>query len=370
MLGIYIHVPFCKTRCAYCSFYSTVRHSLVDGYVDALLQEIAQLKAGPASTVYMGGGTPSQLGGERIAAILKSVAQHVGIQTGAEITVEVNPDDVTPALVEQLRMAGVNRVSMGVQSFSDEELCAIHRRHSAEQACQAVMCLHEGGIDNISIDLIYGLPGQTLTSFEHSIDTALSLPVSHISSYALSIEEGTPLYDQLQRGLVHEADEEESVAMYTLLRSRLCCAGFTHYEISNFALPGRESRHNSAYWQGIPYIGLGPGAHGYDGHSTRRQNMPDIGAYIHALTSQPALPAPHTLEQLTPDECYDELVFTRLRTAKGLPLSIVPECRRDYILRMAQKHLDAGLLALHDEVLCLTPKGLFVSDDIFSDLMV
>ena len=365
MTALYIHVPFCQRRCAYCGFYSTTHAELQDAYVAALLREMAARPcADEIGTVYLGGGTPSQLGEERLGRILPRARVYYNICADAEVTVEVNPDDVTPSLVSALREAGVNRVSMGIQSFDDGELQAVGRRHTAEEACRAVETLSRGGIGNISIDLMYGLPGQTLESFARSIDAALRLPVQHISSYALSVEAGTPLHARLRNGTFTETSDEELLAMFTLLRERLISSGLEHYEISNFARPGYASRHNSSYWDGTPYLGLGPGAHSYDGNALRRANAPDLRAYIAASDD-----APHALEHLTPDALYDELVFTRLRTRRGLPMVEVPVDRRDYLLRMAAPHIAAGRLSLTDGVLRLTPAALFISDGVMSDLM-
>lgn len=337
------------------------------------------------STIYLGGGTPSQLGEANLRRLFSSIREHYAILPDAEITVEVNPDDVTPALVCALRDCGGNRVSMGVQSFLDSELQQINRRHTAEQAKNAVMMLHDGGITNLSIDLIYGLPGQTLQSFSESIEAALRLPVTHISSYALSIEEGTALWRLREAGRLQEADEELMLAMYNFLRERLLAAGFEHYEISNFALPGYASRHNSSYWQGKSYIGLGPGAHGYDGLRTRYHNADDLLAYVKSFgcddsaVSLDGNSAANTIKEsapqritevLTDKELYDELVFTRLRCASGLRLEEVPQERQSYLLQMAEPHLKAERLVLSEGVLRLTPAGLFVSDDVMSDLFV
>lgn len=336
----------------------------MDAYLDALLREIQSSQQGlPIRSIYLGGGTPSQLGIDRLTQLLQYVMNHYAVNPEAEITVEVNPDDVTPDFISALLIEGVNRISMGVQSFVDVELAAISRRHTAQQADKAVLCCVENGIRNVSIDLIYGLPGQTLASFRESVDHALSLPIRHLSSYALSIEPGTPLYNRRQKGEVVEISDEQSWQMYECLRSKCREAGFHHYEISNFALPGYEALHNSSYWAGIPYLGLGPGAHGYDGESVRRVNTPDLVTYV----SAPAVS--YTEEHLSEDERYDELVFTRLRTSAGLRLDEVPIDRRDYLLAMADKHIKEGRLSLMDNRLCLTEKGLFVSDDIFSDLM-
>lgn len=368
MHGLYIHIPFCQTRCAYCSFYSTTSHELVDRYVSALCGEIAQQEHLALSSVYLGGGTPSQLGADALQTILKRVGEHFHLHEDAEVTVEVNPDDVTPMLVETLRDSGVNRVSMGVQSFLDTELQRICRRHTAKQAVDAVRLLREGGISNISIDLIYGLPSQTLETFQKSIDEALSLPVEHISSYALSVEPGTLLYKQCEAGTFVEADDELLLSMYNLLRQRLRDSGFHHYEISNFARPGYEARHNSAYWSGAPYLGLGPGAHGYDGATTRYCNIPDLNAYLRTYESGTSFP-PREIEHLSESELYDELLFTRLRTSKGMSLSEVPTDRKEYLLKQAAPHIQAGRLLMEGDALRLSAEALFVSDDIISDLM-
>lgn len=370
MTGLYIHVPFCKTRCAYCSFYSTTSQELMDGYLHAILREMDMQESQPLASVYLGGGTPSQLGEERLSALLGRVGERFTLLPDAEVTVEVNPDDVTPSLAQSLRACGVNRVSMGVQSFVDAELRAINRRHTAQQAREAISVLREAGITNLSIDLIYGLPGQTLESFAESVEQAVTLPVTHISSYALSIEEGTVLHKKLEAGEISEADEETSLQMYTLLRQRLHAAGYHHYEISNFARPGFEARHNASYWAGAPYLGLGPGAHGYDGRRLRRHNLDNLHAYIAAAQDATAAFPPCELEHLSDDDLHNELVFTRLRTDAGLLLTDLSEEQRNYILRMAAPHLRAGRLAEHEGRLRLTAAGLFVSDDIISDLMV
>lgn len=406
MIGLYIHVPFCQKRCYYCSFYSTTCGKRErDLYVDALCEEMRQRAAAFGSavpdvaTVYFGGGTPSQLDADELCKIFTALHAHFRIAPDAEITFECNPDDLAslgsaasrtiatrtastaPAdtgLAALLASHGVNRVSMGVQSFRDDVLKAINRRHTAAQARAAVDILHQAGIHNISIDLIYGLPGQDLATWRSDVDAAVALAesrrdghpaVTHLSSYALSIEPDTPLYNMRARGEVAEPDEDTSLAMYDYLVDSLRQAGFEHYEISNFALPGYRSRHNSSYWRQTPYIGLGPSAHSYDGHSTRRSNDSSLDAYLAAPNGA------YDEEHLTPSELYDELIMTRLRTSDGLPLDLLDEASRRYLLRQARPFLQQGHLCLSEEgggapaVLRLKRSGIFISDLIFYELM-
>ncbi len=372
MSGLYIHVPFCQKRCFYCSFYSTTHGKRErDLYTDALIREMDERsKDYPRllSTIYLGGGTPSQLDNEELTAIFSSIHRNFEIEENAEITIEVNPDDVTPELVRKFRDLGINRVSMGVQSFNDDILKTINRRHTSEQALQAIEIFHREGIDNISIDLIYGLPGQSEDIWRNDLSTAFSLPVTHLSSYALSIEEGTPLYILRARGEITEVDDDTFLKQYEMLIDAAHQAGFEHYEISNFARKGYRSRHNSSYWCGKPYLGLGPGAHSYDGASVRHWNNPDLSAYI-AYWKNDGNPKCFSLEKLTATELYDEIVMTRLRTCDGLPFSLLTEKQRGYILSQAKPHLTSGNLVQKGEKLVLTRSGLFVSDDIMSDLM-
>lgn len=368
--GLYIHVPFCKGRCIYCDFYSTTEGAeWKSRYVSALLQEIRhrkdELPLARVHSIYIGGGTPSQLPPDMLAVILKELYILFPVDSDAEVTVEANPDDVTPDWLSVLRHTPVNRLSMGVQTFDDGLLRLLQRRHTSAQAIRAVEQAHAHGINNVSIDLIYGLPGQTMAQWQNDVCRGLSLDVQHLSAYALSYEEGTPLARMLVRGDVDETDEELSLRMYEYLMDATREAGFMHYEISNFSLPGRQSRHNSAYWQGIPYLGMGPGAHSYDGLRTRRWNLSDLRAYV---TAPPGIP-PYQTEVLTDDELYDELVMTRLRTCDGLSLDLLQDHDRDYCMAQAQSHLHAGRMERVGNCIRLTRKGIFTSNDIISDLM-
>lgn len=368
MAGLYIHVPFCKSRCIYCDFYSTTCHTpWMHRYATALIREMEQRRATwtfpVVDTLYVGGGTPSCLPPDLLQKILQAVVMRYPLAEDAEVTVEANPDDVTPAWLDAVAGTPVNRISMGVQTFDDAMLAMLHRRHDSQQAVRAVEACREAGLENISIDLIYGLPGQTLAMWESDVRRALALQVTHLSAYALTYEDGTPLARMRDNNKVTEADEELSLAMYRLLCRLSAEAGMQHYEISNFALPGCASRHNGGYWQGLPYLGLGPGAHSYDGQRWRRWNTPDLARYVDADC------APYESEVLTDDELYDEFIMTRLRTQQGADLALLDASRRDYCMQMARPHIAAGRLRLDGNRLMLTSEGLFVSNDIICDLM-
>lgn len=368
--GIYIHVPFCQGRCIYCDFYSTTEgEEWKSRYVDALLAELRmrrdELPLARVHSIYIGGGTPSQLPARALAAILNEVCRLFPVDSDAEVTVEANPDDVTPEWLAALSHTPVNRLSMGVQSFDDALLRLIRRRHTAQQAVRGVEQAARHGISNVSIDLIYGLPTQTMEQWQADVRQALALDVQHLSAYSLSYEEGTPLWRMLEQGRIEEADEELSLCMYEHLIDSTQAAGFTHYEISNFCRPGRHSQHNSAYWHGVPYLGFGPGAHSYDGMRTRRWNLSDLKGYVQAAGSMP----PHQSEVLTDDELYDETVMTRLRTSEGLSLDLLTAAYRAYCMAQAEPHLRAGRLEQAGSTIRLTRQGIFTSNDIISDLM-
>ena len=381
MAGIYVHIPFCRSRCAYCDFFSTTREAEVEKYVGALCYEIAarshELPSTRTNTIYFGGGTPSLLSAEQLRIILDCIYANYDVVDDVEVTMEMNPDDVERCAMHNVRCAmgrgAVNRVSLGIQTFDDNLLQLIRRRHDSGTAVRAVRSLQAAGCNNISIDLIYGLPGQTLEQWNHDLDIAFSLGIQHLSAYALSYEAGTPLTRWRNEGSIREVSEEVSVDMYDLLCRRAIESGFEHYEISNFAQPGRQSRHNSSYWTGEPYLGFGPGAHSYDGYCTRRANTPDLDYYVHCWQSSQDYEAYEIHEHLTPSDLYDEAVMCGLRTSRGVDLNSIrhrfgPQSL-DYLLRMAAPHILAQRLVERDGHLCLTRQALMVSDDVMSDLM-
>lgn len=358
MAGLYVHIPFCKKRCLYCDFFSTTMLERREEYVQALLKEIEQRKdeAGdPIRTIYIGGGTPSTLEAREIQRILDTI----GTRDAEEITMELNPGDATPAYMQAIRTAGINRLSIGIQSFKDNLLSFIGRRHTAQQAIDAVRMAQEAGFDNLSIDLIYALPTQTMNQWEEDIETALSLHIQHISTYGLMYEEGTALTRQLEAGQIEPIDEETENAMYDTLCERLTKAGFVHYEVSNFALPGREAKHNSNYWNGTQYIGIGAGAHSYIGR-TRSWNPDDLDTYIRGI-KEGSLQREH--ETLTDKDLYNERMMLGLRTHKGVLRS---EIRTDI-----QAQIEAGLLReTTDGHVVATPKGLHILNRIIEDVMI
>ncbi|MBQ3961671.1 MAG: radical SAM family heme chaperone HemW [Muribaculaceae bacterium] len=373
MAGIYIHIPFCKRKCSYCDFYSLACSlQVMDHYVAAVVKE-ARLRSGElknaVNTLYVGGGTPSLLSTDHLRTLIDGLSNVFNLSKLQEFTIEVNPDDVTSETMSVYQSLSVNRVSMGVQSFDEKDLHFINRRHSSQQAIETVEIIRNSGVNNVSIDLIYGIPGQTLDTWMHNVQQAIALGVQHISAYCLSYEEGTPLWHMRERGEVQEVDEETTVRMYEVLVEHLCKAGYLHYEISNFALPGFESKHNSSYWDGTPYLGLGAAAHSYDGGAVRSYNPADIDGYMKCL-DQDMLPCER--EQLNTLEQYDEMVMLALRTSRGLDLSRLDRrfghAESEAFKTKAQRFVECGLLVCENGVYRLSQKGVMVSNAVISDL--
>lgn len=374
MTGLYIHIPFCASRCVYCGFYSTTLPALRDAYVDALCQELTlraeELPADEAiTTIYLGGGTPSQLTTDQLDRLFSYIYKVYRSQP-VEVTMECNPDDITPAFADWIAQSPIDRISMGAQTFSDDRLRLLRRRHTAAEVRRATTLLRQAGIRNISIDLMFGFPGETLADWEQDIDEALRLGVEHISAYSLMYEEGTTLHRWLSEGRVQEIDDDLSLRMYDCLVDRLTAAGYRHYEISNFALPQRESRHNSSYWRDVPYMGLGASAHSFDGRQ-RSWNVADIETYIAAIGRGER---PCTVETLDPDTHYEDVVLTSLRTAEGIDLGKIRRDfgsqRLDFLLAAADQDLRQGYLVREDDHLRLTRRGIYLSDGITARLFV
>ena len=368
MAGLYVHIPFCKSRCVYCGFYSTTMYEMRQKYVVALVDELRLRRSYCDQrwhTVYLGGGTPSTLDASQLEMLFCAI----DCSQSKETTIECNPDDVTDEFVTMLKSLPVNRVSMGAQTFDDERLRFLRRRHSACDVAKAVERLQKAGIDNISVDLMFGFPNDTLDHWRSDVSQALSLGVQHISAYSLMYEEGTPLYNMRERGVVREADEELTRSMYYLLKDRLESAGYEHYEVSNFALPGRRALHNSSYWTGVPYMGIGAAAHSYDG-TTRQWNIDDVLIYINKVENNEL---PYTMERLDQYERYNDMVMLALRTREGVDMEVLSsrfgKDLSDYCLSAAGQFLTTGLLRLDGRRLRLTRDGLYVSDMIMSELM-
>lgn len=373
MAGIYLHIPFCKRRCIYCDFYSTTMDGRKDEYISALCHELSMrqhyLEDERIKTIYWGGGTPSQLEERHFRTVFDTLARHYELQPDAEITLEANPDDLTPAYIHMLRRLPFNRISIGIQTFDDETLRLLHRRHTAAQAIDAVRRCQDTGFENISIDLMYGLPKESLQSWEHDLCQAISLHVQHLSAYHLIYEEGTELWRLRRQHRVEEVDEDSSLAFFNLLMDKMKQAGFEHYEISNFALPGRYSRHNSSYWDGTKYMGCGAAAHSFNGVS-RQWNIASLELYIKGIR-EGTIPA--EVEQLDVHTRYNDRIITAIRTSKGLLLPALEKEfgkeLHDFCLRNARPYLTQGKLTIENDWLRLTRAGIFISDGIMSDLL-
>lgn len=377
MAGLYVHIPFCATRCSYCGFYSTTKLDLQDRYVDSLCREIALRKDYLSSystdskaantiirTIYIGGGTPSQLSRYSLEKLFHAIDTYLECSP-EEVTMEVNPDDVTNDLAETISALHINRVSMGAQTFDDNRLKFLNRRHKSFQVERAIDILHEHGVGNISIDLMFGFPGQTCDSWKEDVRRAISLDIQHISAYSLMYEEGTRLYRMLKENMIKEIDEEVSLNMYNELINILCGAGYEHYEISNFAKKGYRALHNSSYWHDIPYLGIGAAAHSYNIKS-RQWNVSDINKYIESISHDTV---PFTFESIDADTHYNDIVTTELRTSEGIDLSRLDDKYVQYIVRQAARHVADKTVGINDGHLKLTREGLYISDMIMSDLM-
>ncbi len=376
MQGLYIHIPFCASRCIYCDFYSTTRLSERNRYVDALTQELKMRSSeiGDAekylSTIYIGGGTPSQLSTRHISLLFDTIQKYFNVSSDAEVTIECNPEDINDDFLHGLRGTPVNRLSMGIQTFSDERLRFLRRRHTSSKATEAVESCKLAGFTNISIDLMFGFPGETPAEWEHDLSQAFSLQVPHISAYSLMYEEGTALSKMRESGIIRSTDDETCNKMYSLLLDRAESNGYIHYEISNFCLPGFHSRHNRSYWQGIPYIGIGAAAHSFDGQ-TRRWNISDLKKYIHIIENGEKY---WECEILNQNDKYNEYVMTRLRTQEGIDIhefqNIFENKYFQYLTENASKHIVRGDLVQEKGKIHLSRRGIFISDSIISDLFM
>jgi oxygen-independent coproporphyrinogen III oxidase len=371
--GIYLHIPFCKSRCSYCDFATDIYRSdgVVERYVAALCGEIAAFKlpedAGHADTIYFGGGTPSLLKPEQLNKILDAVHDQFNIEAGAEVTMEMNPATVTSDTLREYKSLGVNRASFGVQTFEDRALKLLARGHDANDARQTFRLLRDAGFDNVSFDLIAGLPGQTIVQWEQNLDEAIMLSPEHLSLYLLEIHEGTPLAVQVESGRQPMPDEELSAEMYEMMVDKLAAAGYEQYEISNFARPGYESRHNSKYWTLDPVYSFGVSAHSFNGES-RYRNERDTARYVELIES--GLDAVVEFTSLDEKQLSGEFAFLSLRLTEGIDLEYFRsrfgfELEAEFSDELARV-ADAGLIDLDDKRLKLTRKGMLYSNEVFS----
>jgi oxygen-independent coproporphyrinogen-3 oxidase len=376
MAGLYIHIPFCKQLCYYCDFYFSVSLQRKDELLNALIKEIA-LRAkenNPAynqiSTIYIGGGTPTVYSPSELGLLTAAVKANFSAANIVEFTVEANPDDLTPAYLESLKKLGVNRLSIGIQSFIDRDLKWMNRRHTAKEAIESVRLAQQVGFDNVTVDLIYGIPAMKLYEWRHNLEAALSLNIQHLSAYHLGIEEKTVFGKREQKGLLTQVEEEESEQQFYLLRELTANAGFEHYEISNFAKDGKYGIHNSSYWKQQPYIGIGPSAHSYD-KERRRWNISNNIRYIKGLNSCTDFYAQELLAATT---IYNEYLLTSLRTSWGIDLDYLKHTFGRYYYNhftsAAQYLFSIGILVREDKSVKIPPAYFLRADAVISSLLI
>jgi oxygen-independent coproporphyrinogen III oxidase len=363
LAGIYIHIPFCKQACHYCNFHFATSLHHKNELVAALLKEIAlqknYLEEETVETIYIGGGTPSLLEIEDLRLLIDTITKVFNVLTGAEITLEANPDDITREKLEGWKVTGINRLSIGIQSFFEEDLQWMNRAHTAEQAMGNLQLARES-FENITIDLIYGTPQLTNEKWKHNVDTAIALNIPHLSCYALTVEPKTPLDKMIRQQRSPDVNPDNQSEQFLLLMEWLDKADYEHYEISNFAKPGQRSRHNSSYWSGKKYLGLGPSAHSFNGVS-RQWNISNNQRYIASLEENSI---PFEKEELTGTQKLNEYIMTSLRTIEGMDLAIAGEA----LLIKSKKFIDGGLMTREKNALVLTREGKLLADGIAAEL--
>ncbi|MBD5379754.1 MAG: radical SAM family heme chaperone HemW [Bacteroides sp.] len=367
---LYIHIPFCHSKCAYCDFYSSAHRPVdADAYIDALITEfkLRYNEIPDYPTIYIGGGTPSSLSDRQIERFVKSISEYININELKEFTIEMNPEDVTPDRLLFYKSLGINRVSMGIQSFNDAELKRVGRRHSSEQALRAVAAIKNSGLI-FSCDLIYGLPLQTIDSWKDSLRKLLSFEPHHFSAYLLSYEEGTALWRMREKGLITEADEDTVYTYYNILTETARQHGYDHYEISNFARPDFHAVHNSGYWDNQPYVGLGASAHSFDG-KVRRYNPSDAAEYVNTLKSGNLYVE---IEDENEVDRTNDCIITRLRTNQGLSLTDIPPRFQSEFKSQATPLVNSGQLAFNpDQNRYIIPEqNLLKADAIMRELLI
>ena len=374
MAGIYIHIPFCKKLCSYCDFYHIITQSDTKPFIDALVKEAALRREYTGNeiieTIYLGGGTPSVLSVAEIKGIIESIRKIYTVSENCEVTIEINPEDADKEYLLELKNSVINRISLGIQSWRDSDLKLLNRRHNAAQSAYALEETLKAGFRNVTIDLIYGIPGLTMTDWADNLDKTFSYDIRHLSAYHLTIEPNTVFSKMKQKGLLSEIDEEESSAQFNLLIDKAQSAGFVHYEISNFGKPGYFSIHNSNYWNQVNYIGLGPSAHSFNGYS-RQWNIRDVRKYIKSVNAGSPL---FEKEELDKKTRFNEYIMTTLRTMWGIDLEYVERIfdkeGYDYILNTAGKLINYGLMKQENNTLVLTNQGKMISDNIISEIML
>jgi oxygen-independent coproporphyrinogen-3 oxidase len=374
MAGIYIHIPFCKKLCFYCDFFHVITTENNSSFIDALLNEATlrkeYLENEPVSTIYLGGGTPSVFSVKDLGTILNHIHKEFRVTDDCEMTIELNPDDVQPAYLEGLRNHNINRISLGIQSWRDSDLKMLNRRHDSAQAITALKDTLNAGFENVTIDLIYGIPGMSQKDWESNLDFSFSFGIKHLSAYHLTFEPGTVFAKMLMKGTISEIDENDSAAQFNILIQKAESAGFVQYEISNFGKPGYFSIHNSNYWKQVKYLGLGPSAHSFNGYS-RQWNIRDLKGYIKCVNTGKSF---FESEELDIKKRFNEYIMTSLRTMWGIDLEYVEKMFEkegyDYVVNLSGKFRNYGLMKLEKNSLVLTNQGKLISDNIISEFMM
>ena len=374
MAGIYVHIPFCRKFCHYCDFYHVISDGDHASYIEALLKEAdirkEYLDSDIISSIYLGGGTPAVFSLGELDKILSFLRKNYMFENDCEITIELNPDDISRNYVKGLKQLDINRLSLGIQSWRDEDLKMLNRRHDSKQISEALEIFENEGFDTVSADLIYGLPGMNVKDLEDNLKKTFSYNIKHLSAYLLSIEEGTVFYRMKKKGNLEETDEEESIAEFNRLIEITEEAGFIHYEISNFGKEGYFSVHNTNYWKQIPYIGLGPSAHSFNRYS-RQWNLSDLKKYIKAVNND--IPF-YEKEEIDLKTKFNEYILTSLRTMWGIDLEYVENTFEkegyDYIINLSGKFINYGLMEQKEKALMLTNQGKMISDNIISEFIM
>lgn len=374
MAGIYIHIPFCKKACTYCDFHFTTSTKYLNEMVDAICKEITlkknRLENQQIGSIYFGGGTPSVLPTLALHKILGTIERHFSISANAEITIETNPDDLTATKITELRKLPINRFSIGTQSFFNEDLVWMNRAHNAQEATDCIKRSQDAGFENLTIDLIYGYPLLTDEKWQHNIRTAIALQVPHLSAYSLTVEPRTALAHAIEKGKQPIVSDEQSAEQFLTLIDALTTNGFEHYEISNYSLPGSYAVHNTNYWKGIPYLGIGPSAHGFDGDN-RYINIANNTKYIESVNKGQL---PETIEHLSTADKFNEYIMTSLRTMWGLNTEKIEQDFGEKYLEQLKKSIkpftDNGQLLTEHHTIKLTNSGKLFADGIAAALFI
>ena len=374
MAGIYLHIPFCKKACHYCDFHFSTSPQYKDQMLQALGQEIDLRKnylAGETiETIYFGGGTPSLLSADELQILIGAITDLYEVSPTAEITLEANPDDLSPQKVREFRQTLINRFSIGIQSFFEEDLKWMNRAHTAPEAQSSIKRVQDAGFENITADLIYGYPLLSKPKWEHNIQQLIELHIPHISSYSMTVEPATALSSFIKKGEQKPMDEGQSSAQFLILMEQLTEAGFEHYEISNFAKPGLYSKHNSNYWEGVSYLGIGPSAHSFNGES-RQWNVSNNSKYIDQIQLKKI---PAEMEMLSTENRINEYIMTSLRTSKGMSLQKITErFGSDYaneVRNGLEPFADKNWINLKEQIVTLTTDGKLFADHIASELFI